>query len=45
VTEQILYAGDHYLVLGRVTAFAAEAVRRPLVFLKGGLGVFSALGG
>ncbi|MBK9180631.1 MAG: flavin reductase family protein [Acidimicrobiales bacterium] len=31
-------AGDHFIVVGRVTALAVERAERPLVFFRGGYG-------
>ena len=45
-TEQIIRAGDHDLILGRIEALehaAAESDPRPLLFYRGALGTFTAL--
>ncbi|MGA5700581.1 flavin reductase family protein [Peterkaempfera bronchialis] len=44
-TERVDDAGDHLLVVGRVTALHAEPRRRPLLFFRGGLGAFAPLPG
>lgn len=39
--EQVLDAGDHYIVLGRVRELAVAAKAPPLLFFRGGYGRFS----
>ena len=39
--EQILEAGDHYIVLGRVRDLAVQNTTSPLLFFRGGYGAFS----
>jgi flavin reductase (DIM6/NTAB) family NADH-FMN oxidoreductase RutF/DNA-binding IclR family transcriptional regulator len=39
--ESVRDAGDHYLVLGRVRALDIESTSLPLLFFRGGYGVFS----
>lgn len=40
--EAVHEAGDHYIVVGRVTALSVEREGLPLVFFRGGYGSFSA---
>ncbi len=39
--EAVHEAGDHLIVVGRVTALAVEREERPLVFFRGGYGSFT----
>ena len=39
--EQVLDAGDHYIVLGRVRDLAVQNTTSPLLFFRGGYGGFS----
>ena len=39
--EDVLEAGDHYIVLGRVQDLATGAEPRPLLFFRGGYGCFT----
>jgi flavin reductase (DIM6/NTAB) family NADH-FMN oxidoreductase RutF/DNA-binding IclR family transcriptional regulator len=39
--DQVLEAGDHYIVLGRVRELEVEADESPLLFFRGGYGRFS----
>lgn len=39
--EQVVEAGDHYLVLGRVTSLDSEREAPPLLFFQGQYGCFS----
>jgi flavin reductase (DIM6/NTAB) family NADH-FMN oxidoreductase RutF/DNA-binding IclR family transcriptional regulator len=39
--QEIVDAGDHYIVLGRVTSLSAGEPTLPLLFLQGGYGHFS----
>jgi flavin reductase (DIM6/NTAB) family NADH-FMN oxidoreductase RutF/DNA-binding IclR family transcriptional regulator len=39
--EQVLEAGDHYIVLGRVRDLAVQNTTSPLLFFRGGYGGFS----
>lgn len=40
VTEQTVDAGDHWIIIGRVTAIEIERETDPLVFFRGGYGSF-----
>lgn len=40
--ENVVRAGDHYIVIGRVLAMAASEPSDPLLFLRGGYGSFVA---
>lgn len=41
-TEQLVEAGDHWIVIGRVQALEIEREVEPLVFYRGGYGTFTA---
>ncbi|HEX6492929.1 MAG TPA: flavin reductase family protein, partial [Candidatus Dormibacteraeota bacterium] len=43
-TEQVLEAGDHHLVIGRVRALDVERAVPPLLFYRGGYGRAEARG-
>ncbi len=38
----VIEAGDHWIVLGRVIALGAEGEQLPLIFFRGGFGTFEA---
>ncbi|WP_217231473.1 flavin reductase [Streptomyces anulatus] len=40
--DQVFEAGDHYIVLGRVTALGVQNPTAPLLFFQGGYGGFTA---
>jgi len=40
--DDVVEAGDHYIVLGRVRDLAATRTRTPLLFFQGGYGTFDA---
>jgi 3-hydroxy-9,10-secoandrosta-1,3,5(10)-triene-9,17-dione monooxygenase reductase component len=39
--DNVIEAGDHYIVVGRVLDLDSEAPDRPLVFYRGGYGAFT----
>lgn len=41
-TEQVFDAGDHWIIVGRITALDVERDALPLVFWRGGYGRFDA---